>query len=91
MEQQIKFTEEELTGIKTIRDENTSLILEFGQNEVETYNLNTRLKELETEKQNLQSKYHQLQQQERELVQNLNTKYGAGTVDIESGVFIPNK
>ena len=91
MEQQIKFTEEELTGIKTIRDENTSLILEFGQNELETYNLNTRLKELETEKQNLQSKYHQLQQQERELVQNLNTKYGAGTVDIESGVFIPNK
>lgn len=91
MEQQIKFTEEELTGIKTIRDENTTLVLEFGQNELETYNLNTRLKELETEKQNLQSKYHQLQQQERELVQNLNTKYGAGTVDIESGVFIPNK
>jgi hypothetical protein len=91
MEQEIKFTEEELNGIKTIREENTSLILEFGQNELETYNLNTRLKELETEKQNLQSKYHQLQQQERELVQNLNTKYGAGTVDIESGVFIPNK
>lgn len=91
MENQIKFTEEELTGIKTIRDENTSLILEFGQNELETYNLNSRLKELETEKQNLQSKYHQLQQQERDLVQNLNTKYGAGTVDIESGVFIPNK
>lgn len=91
MENQIKFTEEELTSIKTIRDENTSLILEFGQNELETFNLNSRLKELETEKQNLQSKYHQLQQQERELVQNLNTKYGAGTVDIESGVFIPNK
>lgn len=91
MEEQIKFTEEELTGIKTIRDENTSLLLEFGQNELETYNLNIRLKELETEKQNLQSKYHQLQQQERDLVQNLNTKYGAGTVDIESGVFIPNK
>lgn len=91
MEEQIKFTEEELTSIKTIREENTSLLLEFGQNELETYNLNTRLKELETEKQNLQSKYHQLQQQERDLVQNLNTKYGAGTVDIESGVFIPNK
>ena len=91
MEEQIKFTEEELTGIKTIREENTSLILEFGQNELETFNLNTRLKELENEKQTLQSKYHQLQQQERELVQNLNTKYGAGTVDIESGVFIPNK
>ena len=91
MNEQIKFTEEELTGIKTIRDENTTLLLEFGQNELETYNLNSRLKELETEKQNLQSKYHQLQQQERDLVQNLNTKYGAGTVDIESGVFIPNK
>jgi hypothetical protein len=91
MENQIKFTEEELNDIKSMREDNTSLILEFGQIEVDTHTLNARLKELEVEKQNLQTKYFELQQRERNLVQVLNEKYGAGTVDIESGVFIPNK
>jgi hypothetical protein len=91
MENQIKFTDEELNDIKSMREDNTSLILEFGQIEVDTCTLNARLKELEVEKQNLQTKYFELQQRERNLVQVLNEKYGAGTVDIESGVFIPNK
>ena len=90
MENQIKFSEDELNKIKTIRDNNTAIVLDLGQNELETFSLATRLKELETEKQKLQSNYLQLRQDERNLIQELNTKYGSGTVDIESGVFIPN-
>ena len=90
MENQIKFSEDELNKIKTIRDNNTAIVLDLGQNELETFSLTTRLKELETEKQKLQSSYLQLRQDERNLIQELNAKYGSGTVDIESGVFIPN-
>ena len=90
MENQIKFSEDELNKIKTIRDNNTAIVLDLGQNELETFSLATRLKELETEKQKLQSNYLQLRQDERNLIQELNAKYGSGTVDIESGVFIPN-
>lgn len=89
MENEIKFTEEELTNIKALRDKNTAIVLDLGQNELETFTLNTRLKELENEKQTLQSSYLQLQHDERALVQELNKKYGSGTVDVESGVFIP--
>jgi hypothetical protein len=91
MENQMKFTEEELQSVKTIRDKNTAIVLDLGQNELETFTLSNRLKELETEKQSLQSNYLQLRMDEQQLVQELNKKYGAGTVDIESGVFIPNK
>lgn len=90
MENQIKFSEDELNKIKTIRDNNTAIVLDLGQNELETFSLTTRVKELETEKQKLQSNYLQLRQDERNLIQELNAKYGSGTVDIESGVFIPN-
>lgn len=90
MENQVKFTEDELNKIKTIRDNNTAIVLDLGQNELETFSLTARLKELETEKQKLQSSYVQLRQDERNLIQELNVKYGSGTVDIESGVFIPN-
>lgn len=91
MENQIKFTDDELNNIKTLRDKSTAIVLDFGQNELEVFTLNNRLKELENEKQQLQSTYLQLQQNERALIQELNKKYGSGTVDIESGVFIPSK
>jgi hypothetical protein len=39
----------------------------------------------------LEAQFFSIQERERVLVQSLNEKYGSGTVDIESGVFIPNK
>ena len=91
MENQIKFTEEELQNIKSIQDDNTQLIMESGQLELELYSLNTRLKVLDNEKSMLHDRYTVLRDREQKLVQELNTKYGSGTVDIESGVFIPTK
>jgi predicted nuclease with TOPRIM domain len=91
MENQIKFTEEELQNIKSIQDDNTQLIMESGQLELELYSMNTRLKALDNEKSSMQDRYMVLRDREQKLVQELNTKYGSGTVDIESGVFIPTK
>ena len=91
MENQIKFTEEELNNIKTIRDQSTALVLDFGQVELDLFVVNKRLTDLQAEKEKLQSTYIDLQTREQSLIQELNTKYGSGTVDIESGVFIPNK
>ena len=91
MENQIKFTDEELQGIKSLQDNSSQIVLEFGQLELAIINNASELKMLEAEKVNLQERYVSLNEQERNLVQELNTKYGSGTVDIESGVFIPNK
>jgi predicted transcriptional regulator len=48
-----------------------------------------RLESLQKTKEDLQTEYRDLQKQEQELVNNLNDKYGAGTVDVASGEFIP--
>mgnify|MGYP003626165204 CR=1 FL=1 len=91
MTQPIKFTQEELDQITELRDGNSKKILEFGQVELEILLANQRLKSLDVAKGNLQKDYTGLQTKEQELVQTLNEKYGAGSVDLSNGEFIPVK
>ena len=91
MENEIKFTEEELRNIKTIQDDGYTLVSEFGQLEIERFVTNRKLQELDQMREKLEAQFFSVQERERVLVQSLNEKYGSGTVDIESGVFIPNK
>jgi predicted nuclease with TOPRIM domain len=89
MAEPIKFTEEELKTITELRDSNTQKIGEFGQIELEFLLANQRLESLRNAKTKLQEDYVELQKTEQELVRKLNEKYGAGTVDLASGEFIP--
>ena len=86
----IKFTDEELTNIKELRTNNANIVSQFGQIELEKFLTDQRLEQLDQAKLQLQSQLEKLQERERELVKELNDKYGAGTVDIESGMFVPN-
>ena len=91
MENKTKFTEDELRNIKTIQDDGYTLVSEFGQLEIERFVTNRKLQELDQMREKLEAQFFSVQERERVLVQSLNEKYGSGTVDIESGVFIPNK
>ena len=91
MSENKKFIKEELDQIKELREKNNSLIQQFGQLKVERLLTNQRLEKLSEAEENLHSEYTDLQQQEKDLVKKLNEKYGAGTVDIDSGEFIPAK
>lgn len=91
MENEIKFTEDELRNIKAIQDDSYTLVSEFGQLEIERFVTNRKLQELDQMREKLEAQFFSVQERERVLVQSLNEKYGSGTVDIESGVFIPNK
>ena len=91
MENEIKFTEDELRDIKSIQDDGYTLVSEFGQLEIERFVTNRKLQELDQIREKLEAQFFSVQERERVLVQSLNEKYGSGTVDIESGVFIPNK
>lgn len=84
-----KFTKEELDQISVLRDGNSQKISEFGQIELELFLTSQRLEMLEETKNKLKQDYKNLQTQEQELVLKLNEKYGAGTVDISNGEFIP--
>ena len=84
-----KFTTEELDKIKKLRDDNARLIQDMGQVEIEFLVLNNRIDLLSETKEKLTGDFKSLQQQEKDLVKELNEKYGTGTVDIASGEFIP--
>jgi hypothetical protein len=89
MSENKKFTQEELTKITELRDANAQKINEFGQVELEILLTNQRLESLNKTKDDLQKDYVLLQGNEKDLVKQLNDKYGAGTVDLQSGEFIP--
>ena len=38
----------------------------------------------------LEIEYKDVQESERKLVEELNSKYGQGTLDVETGIFTPN-
>ena len=89
MSNEIKFTKEELDQIKELRDAHANKVLEFGRMKVELLLTEQRLNSLKDAEENIQNDYIGLQEKEQKLVQELNEKYGAGTVDLESGTFIP--
>ena len=91
MSEKQKFTEEEVNMIQTLREGNARKIQEFGQIEIETFLTEQRLEALKNAKEKSLEEYKNLQQQEQGLVKTLNDKYGTGTVDLESGEFIPSK
>jgi hypothetical protein len=90
MANEIKFTTEELDKIKELRDAHANKVLEFGRMKVELLLTEQRLNSLKDAEENIQNDYVGLQETEQELGQKLNEKYGAGTVDLESGTFSPS-
>ena len=90
MSTEIKFTQEELDQIKQLRDNTNRIIYQFGEIDLELHLMQQRTNELQQLRTELQGEYQNQSNNERTLVDELNKKYGAGQVDIESGIFIPN-
>jgi len=89
MSENKKFTKDEISEITNLRNSNSLAISDFGQIELEIFLTNQRLEALNNRKEELKENYKNLQEKEKELVKTLNERYGAGTVDLESGEFIP--
>ena len=83
-----KFTTEEIDEIKDLRDKNNNLISEMGGLELEKLLLEKRLDSVHEAKEKLEKDFILLQETEKNLVEKLNEKYGAGTVDLRNGEFI---
>jgi hypothetical protein len=76
--EKILLTQEEITELKSIQEQNSQLIVSFGQIEIATQNLDIQKSELKKQLQVLKNK-------ENELAQTLQTKYGNGNINIETG------
>ena len=86
MENQIKFTDEEVQQINQLRQDATNIFLQLGQLTVER---KRRLEELDNIESELLQNQKELVQVEENLFKSLNEKYGDGNYDPVTGVFTP--
>tara|TARA_R110001592_G_scaffold25891_1_gene97817 strand:+ start:590 stop:862 length:273 start_codon:yes stop_codon:yes gene_type:complete len=78
----------EMQSIEELRNQSTDLIFQFGQIEMEIMITSKRLEELKIAKSNLEVQYLELQATETKVIEDLTSKYGAGSLNVENGEFI---
>jgi len=85
--QAIKVSEEEVKKIKELRGSYQDLIIQVGQVELQMNDLSGALKSLSEAKEKLMTKYNEIKQTERTQLDELNKKYGVGTLNVDTGLF----
>ena len=84
MPKEVKFNEEELKQVQNIRQSYLNIQQSFGQLKL----AQVRLDEQEIE---LEESLKSIQDNENKFLDGITKKYGAGTLNPETGLFVPNK
>jgi len=88
-DQETKFSEKELKSLQDLQNSYQQKQLQFGQLEVQRLLVSQQLEQLDNAKAKLEVDYGEVQETERNLVADLNKKYGPGNLDPATGVFTP--
>ena len=86
---EMKFTDEELQSLQDLQNGYQEKQAMLGQLGVQRIIVGQQMDALEARQVELETEYEAVQQQERDLVQKLNEKYGPGQLDPQTGVFTP--
>ena len=86
---EIKFTDEELQKLNELSNTYQSIQTLMGQNAVQKYLNEQQSERIEENYVKFVGDYADNQQAERDLVQELNKKYGPGQLNAQTGVFTP--
>ena len=89
MSDAIKFTDDEMNKIKEVQKTYQEKTAMFGQLSFQKFQLERQLEVAEQAETTLKKEIIDLEQQERTLVKELNEKYGAGTLNPQTGEFKP--
>ena len=89
MAEEIKFSDEELQSLSDLSTNYQNIQTSFGQLRVQKILAQQQLDGLEEAEVKMEDDYTDLQQKERDLVAELNKKYGPGSLDPQTGVFTP--
>ena len=90
-EQEVKFTEDEMKQINTLQQGYVNLQNALGQLSVNRIRLNQQFDDLDTAEDGVRAQFVENQTKERDFVDSINKKYGQGTLNPETGEFVPNK
>ena len=86
-----KFSQEEMDKIKEIQSSYVGIQQAFGQVEVGRLRLEQQLDATQQASVELRDRFSEVQKEEQKFIEELNEKYGDGSLDLESGTFTPNK
>ena len=89
MAEEIKFTEDELKSLQDLQETYGKVQQDFGALKVRRLVLEQQLEELDNADEAVHKAYTDNQETERNLVKELNEKYGPGSLDPQTGVFTP--
>ena len=88
---ELKFTAEELQELQDLQNGYQEKQALLGSLSVQRILLDQQSDALEARATEVETEYEGIQQQERDLVQKLNEKYGPGQLDPQTGVFTPTE
>jgi len=91
MSDPIKFTEDEMKKIKEFQESYVTIQQQLGQISIADLKLNQQLESLDKSEIELKNKFVEVQQDEKSFIEEITKKYGDGTLNPNSGTFIPNK
>ena len=87
MAKEVKFTDDELKQLQGLQTSYQEKQLQFGQLKVQRILIQQQSDALEEAEVKLEEDYKGVQETERGIVQQLNEKYGPGSLNPETGVF----
>ena len=87
MNEVIKMDQEYIDRLKKLQEEYNKKTFEFGRLMQAKVEIDDQLEEWEEQRISITNEYKKLQQQELKLAEELETKYGQGLVNIETGEF----
>ena len=89
MSENKKIEKVDIESIKELRQRSSELIVKFGEVELEFIYVENRKKELNVYKDSLMKELSELQESEKTLTTDMETKYGQGNLNLETGEFVP--
>ena len=89
MSESVKFSEDELNTINTLQESYLSLQDAFGKLSVNRIRLEQQLENLNATEEEIKKQFHQNQMNEKNFINQINAKYGDGSLDLTTGEFTP--
>ena len=84
-----KLEQTEIDQITELQKQYNTSIFELGSAEAQLSILTAQIKLIEAEKNGILSDLNKIGEKEKELVDSLQAKYGAGNIDLENGEITP--
>jgi len=84
-----KLEQSEIVQITELQKQYNTSIFELGSAEAQLSLLTAQIKSIEAEKNNIMLDLNKIGEKEKELVDSLQAKYGAGNIDLENGEITP--